>query len=172
MDEEIEKLWSLAVPKGNEWQRKDCPIVRSNKGDLRKAWEKARKIVDLKTVELAIQAQAIGRRRDRQSGGYVPQPKMIGSWLREERWADEIIPPETKRETISATCPCGKPALGEQIGKCPECLKRTDEHEIQEHRRRVMENMGLLPLPNEPKQDYYARCRKEALTKLKQMGLK
>lgn len=171
IEEEIEFIWSLAVPKGKEWQRKDCPIVRSNKGDLRKAWEKARKITDIKTVELAVQAQAIGRRTDRQAGNFVPQPKMVGSWLREERWADEIIPPEQKREVISAVCQCGKPALGPQIGKCPECLKRTDEGQLQELRRKSMERQGLLPLPNESKPDYYKRCRENALKQLKRMGI-
>lgn len=171
IEEEIEFIWNLAVPKGKEWQRKDCPAVRGSRGDLRKAWEKARKLTDLKTIELAMQAQAIGRKRDRESGSKIPQPVLIGRWLREERWADEIIPPEQKREIISAVCQCGKPALGPQIGKCPECLQRTDNDQLQELRRKSMERQGLLPLPNEPKQDYYKRCREQALKQLKGMGI-
>lgn len=169
MTDEIEKLWSLAVPKGKEWQRKDCPVVRSNMGDLRKAWEKASKLTDLKEVELAIQAQALARKADRSSGGFVPQPKMIGSWLREERWRDEIVPPEKKLETVSSVCSCGREALGPSIGRCANCLKRTDEDEMQEYRRKSMERQGLLPRPDESRQDYINRCRTEALKQLKQM---
>lgn len=178
MSDEIEKLWSLAVPKGKEWQHKDYPVVRDSTASLRRAWnavlrEKKVRItngepVTVEMLELQWSAEAIARKADRLAKHHVPQPVGISVYINQERWNTEVIT-EKPRETISAVCQCGKEALGPTIGKCAECLTRTDDKEMYEYRRKSMERQGLLPKEGESKQDYYSRCRVEAVKQLKQM---
>lgn len=117
-DEEIEFLWNLAIPKGQGWQQKDCPVVRTDKGDVRRAWKQVKGRVTIKDVELAVQAQARFRRDSRKSGDRVPQPKMLGAWLRAERWSDEIESHAEIKNRAEKYCWCGHPSHGPNYEEC------------------------------------------------------
>lgn len=121
-DEEVEYIWNLATGRGQGWQKKDNPCVQTNKGDLRRAWKTAKKRVDTKTVELAMQAQARSRRADRSAGGFVPQPKGIGVWMRAEGWDDMIEPAEQKTNKEVNHCKCGKETHGPNFPECADCM--------------------------------------------------
>lgn len=116
-EEELEFIWELAIPKGKGWQQKDCPVVRSDKGDARRAWKQVGGRTTVKEVELAIQAQARFRRDSRKAGDFVPQPKMLGAWLRAEKWSDPI---ESHAELTQRTdkCWCGLPVHGPNHTEC------------------------------------------------------
>lgn len=122
LNEDERKLWDLCVPKTKDWHYSDCPVVRTTTVELQQAWKKACKITDLKTVELAIQAQARARRKERETGRKPAQPKMISAWLNAGRWSLEIASEETRKPKNTRYCQCGQPVHGPDYDKCTGCL--------------------------------------------------
>jgi len=127
-DEELEHLWNLAVPKGKGWQQSDCPVLRADRGDVETVWKKLS--VDVKTIELAIHAQARFRRDSRSAGDFVPQPKLLASWLRKKRWLDPIEShAELKQKQQLRICQypvCNNPVHGPHFNRCTTHLNMTD----------------------------------------------
>lgn len=94
---EIDLIYDLGTTKKTGWQQHDNPCLSCDYGDFEQAWkaltrnmsEEDRKAL-VQEISLAIQAQAIFRRAEREAGEFVPQPKLIASWLRKKRWRDRI----------------------------------------------------------------------------------
>ena len=131
LSEDERRLWDLCVPKTKDWYFSDCPVVRTTTVELQQAWKKACKITDLKTVELAIQAQARARRKEREQGRKPAQPKMISAWLNAGRWSLEIASDEPREKRELGKCHCGQEVHGPSFDKCTEHLGRDDKGRLQ-----------------------------------------
>jgi hypothetical protein len=124
-EEEIDILWHLAVPAGSTgWRTSNCPVVRTTTKKVRGALRTAKKSIEwkgLKACELAIQAQAIFRRKERQGNNFVPQPVGLSVWLNEERWT-MMLEEEHKEETKARICACGAETHGPKFPQCIDCM--------------------------------------------------
>ena len=76
------------------------PVHRA-KRDARKAWDKLAPDQNLTlTIIQALQAQVVERRLRMARGQWVPEWPLPASWLRGERWDDEVqaaVPQDTHR---------------------------------------------------------------------------
>lgn len=119
LNEEERRLWELAIPKTGNWQNSNCPVVRTSTIELQEAWKTAKKKgATVEKCELASQAQARDRKKRRDTGKFVEQPKQIESWLRKGRWDMEIPAENSIIETCNRLCHCGLPVHGPNFDKC------------------------------------------------------
>ena len=129
-DEEIVFLLSLAVKYGSTgWKDSNCPIVTATTKVVRAALKTAKKSVEWKGIthcELALQAQARYRRKDRASGSHPAQPVGIAVWLNQERWTLMCEPEEAKEVRASNKCQCGQDVHGPRYTECTYHLNFKD----------------------------------------------
>jgi hypothetical protein len=128
-EQEIERLWNLALTKTKNWQHSDFPVVRDSTAQLKRAWKSAKgktritngEAVTVTMIELQWQAEARARQKDRQHKVFVPQPVGVSVWLNGERWNNEIVSEEPKSQHVDY-CECGQPTHGPSYDKCTSCL--------------------------------------------------
>lgn len=148
-DEEIDKLWFLAKAKdaAGKWKSNIWPVIRTDRGDLERAWalvSKGKTEEDrasmVKAVGLALPEQAKGRQREKDIG-FMPQPVGIGTYIRKKRWFDPITKDEDIEIRQLPDCQCGQPVMGPSFKHCQKC--HPDTRQMNEELREVCRRHGI-----------------------------
>lgn len=172
--EEVEIIYSLGTTKRRGWQQSDNPCLAEDFGDLEKAWNTMTAKMDetardgvIERIKLAVQAQAIFRRKERKAGEFVPQPKLIASWIRKKRWLNKIPSVSEGTETKSVSrCECGAQTFDRQY--CPRCWGQKYTNEDKECFE-SLKKAGRGRRAGESQHDHRMRCKKELPQLLKHL---
>jgi len=124
----LDELWMLAKPKDSKgaWTEDIWPIVRTNRGDLEKAWNTVmrgksdiEKQNTLGLIKLALPVIAKQRKGEKQARK-MAQPVGIGVFIRGKRWIGCCDAPEVTQKT-NGKCSvddCNNPAQSERLPVC------------------------------------------------------
>jgi len=105
-------------------------------------------------------------RKVRKLGEFVPRWPMVATFLRQERWRDiEDIKQSQDIERLSPTCKCGQPIDFGPAKLCWGCYDKKNPADFTANRE-ALRKIGLTLKDGETRQDYNARCRQYAQSRM------